>query len=183
MWPAIIISGIVVIVIIAVIAINNKLVKYRLRVDNQWSQINVLLKKRYDMIPNLVETVKGYAKHEKETLEDVVKARNIAVNSQSSGESIKNSKEFEGALSRLLVIAERYPSLKADSNFLELQNELRDMETQIAKYRQFYNDTVMKYNQTRAVFPNNIIAGILGFKDREFFTVENEEKTVPKVSF
>lgn len=183
MWPAIIISGIVLILIVIIISIYNKLVKLRLRVDNQWSQVNVLLKKRFDLIPNLVETVKGYAKHEQQTLENVINARNKAVSSGTPEEVIKNEKDFQGALSRLFALTENYPELKADKSFIELQKELSNIESQIAKYRQFYNDTVMKYNQVKQVFPSNIVAGIFGFKDKEFFAIDVREKEAPKVSF
>ncbi|HPZ53360.1 MAG TPA: LemA family protein [Clostridia bacterium] len=183
MWPAIIISGILVILIIIVISVYNKLVKLRLRVENQWSQVDVRLKERFDLIPNLVETVKGYASHEKETLENVINARNRAVTATTPEEAMDSEKSFQGALSRLFALAESYPDLKANTNFMDLQRKLSDMESQIAKYRQFYNDSVMRYNQTKAVFPNNIIANMFGFEDKKFFTVETAEKEVPKVSF
>lgn len=183
MWPAIIISGIVIIIVIVLISVYNKLIKLRLRVENQWSQVDVLLKKRFDLIPNLVETVKGYASHEKETLENVIKARNRAISAVTPEDAINSEKGFQGAISRLFALAESYPELKADRNFMELQKELSNMESQIAKYRQFYNDTVMKYNQTKAVFPNNIVANMFGFKDKEFFTIDTAEKEAPKVKF
>lgn len=183
MWPAIIISGILVIIIILFISVYNKLVKLRLRVENQWSQVDVRLKERFDLIPNLVETVKGYASHEKETLENVINARNRAVSARTPEEAIDSEKGFQGALSRLFALAESYPDLKANTNFMDLQRKLSDMESKIAKYRQFYNDSVMRYNQTKAVFPNNIVANMFGFEDKQFFTIETAEKEVPKVSF
>ncbi|HOK81332.1 MAG TPA: LemA family protein [Clostridia bacterium] len=161
----------------------NKLVKLRARVKNAWAQIDVQLKKRYDLIPNLVETVKGYAKHENEVLTQVTRARASVGGAQTTAEKIEANKELTGALSRLLVVAERYPELKANTNFMDLQNQLKDIENKIAYSRQFYNDTVMNYNQKTEMFPSNIIAKIFKFKPEVYFEVNVEEKEAPKVQF
>lgn len=161
----------------------NKLVKLRSRVDNAWAQIDVQLKKRFDLVPNLVETVKGYAGHEKDVLTKVTQARASVGSAKTQEEAIQANKELSGALARLLVVAERYPELKADSHFLSLQNSLAELENKIAYARQFYNDTVMNYNQKRELFPANIIANIFKFKERPYFRVDEAEKAAPTVSF
>lgn len=161
----------------------NKLVKLRSRVDNAWAQIDVQLKKRFDLVPNLVETVKGYAGHEKDVLTKVTQARASVGSAKTQEEAIQANKELSGALARLLVVAERYPELKADSHFLSLQNSLAELENKIAYARQFYNDTVMNYNQKRELFPGNIIANIFKFKERPYFRVDEAEKVAPTVSF
>ncbi len=161
----------------------NKLVKLRSRVDNAWAQIDVQLKKRFDLVPNLVETVKGYAGHEKDVLTKVTQARASVGSAKTQEEAIQANKELSGALARLLVVAERYPELKADSHFLSLQNSLAELENKIAYARQFYNDTVMNYNQKRELFPGNIIANIFKFKERPYFRVDEAEKAAPTVSF
>jgi LemA protein len=181
-----IIIGIVVIVIIAFIAIYNGLVRSRNQVKNAWAQIDVQLKRRHDLIPNLVETVKGYMKHERGTLEAVTKARNLAqqLASAGPGERAKVEGELSSALGRLLAVAEQYPDLKASQNFLALQEELSSTENKISFSRQFYNDSVLNYNNKTQMFPSNIIAGMAGFKPGEFFEVTvAAEKEAPKVSF
>lgn len=182
-----IIGGAVALLLIILIAYipssYNKLVAFSVRVDNGWSQVDVQLKKRYDLIPNLVETVKGYASHEKSTLENVVKWRNTAVSASTPADAMKANGELTGALSRLLVTVEQYPDLKANQSFLSLQGELSDIENKIAMSRQFYNDTVMKYNEYLLKFPSNIIAGMFHFEKRPYFEVEEEAKAAPKVSF
>ncbi|MFH1032573.1 MAG: LemA family protein [Chloroflexota bacterium] len=181
-----VILGIVVILIIVVIGTYNGLVGLRNQVKNAWAQIDVQLKRRYDLIPNLVETVRGYMKHERETLEAVTKARNVAQQASSEGAGARSKAEGElsSALARLLVVVERYPDLKANQNFLALQEELTSMENKISFSRQFYNDSVLKYNNKTQMFPSNIIAGMMGFKQSEFFeTTAPEERTAPKVSF
>ena len=142
-----------------------------------------LLKKRFDLIPNLVETVKGYAKHESETFENVINARNRGMGAKSPEEAIESEKDFQGALGRLFALSEAYPELKANENFLSLQTDLKDMESQIGKYRQFYNDSVLIYNRTKAVFPNNIVASIFNFEDKTFFAIDVAESAAPKVTF
>ena len=181
-----IVIGIVVILIIAFIAIYNGLVRSRNQVKNAWAQIDVQLKRRHDLIPNLVETVKGYMKHERGTLEAVTKARTLAqqVASAGPGERAKAEGELSSALNRLLAVAERYPDLKASQNFLALQEELASTENKTSFSRQFYNDSVLNYNNQTQMFPSNIIAGMAGFKPGEFFEVTvAAEKEAPKVSF
>jgi LemA protein len=181
-----VIIGIVAIIIIAFITIYNGLVRLRNQVKNAWAQIDVQLKRRHDLIPNLVETVKGYMKHERGTLEAVTKARNLAqqLTSAGPGERGKVEGELSSALNRLLAVAERYPDLKASQNFMALQEELSSTENKISFSRQFYNDSVMQYNNQTQMFPSNVIAGMAGFKPGEFFEVTvAAEKEVPKVSF
>jgi LemA protein len=181
-----ILLGIIVVLLFIFIGAYNSLVGLRNEVKNAWAQIDVQLKRRYDLIPNLVETVKGYKNFERETLEAVVKARNVAVQASSAGAAERGQAEGElsGALSRLMVVVERYPELKASQNFLALQEELSSTENKISFSRQFYNDSVMKYNNQTQMFPSNIIAGMTGFTQSEFFQVSTEaEKAVPKVSF
>jgi len=181
-----VIIGIVGILLIFFIATYNGLVRLRNQVKNAWAQIDVQLKRRYDLIPNLVETVKGYAKHERETLEAVTNARNLAqqVSSAGAGERAKAEGELSSALSRLLAVAENYPDLKANQNFLALQEELTSTENKISFSRQYYNDSVLRYNNQTQVFPSNIIASMTGFKAGEFFEVTlAAEREAPKVSF
>ena len=185
---AIIIGVIVLILIIIYIANYNGLVGLRNQVKNAWAQIDVQLKRRHDLIPNLVETVKGYAAHERGTLEAVTNARNIAQSVASSGGSVADRAKAEGelssALSRLLAVVENYPNLKANQNFLALQEELTSTENKISFSRQYYNDSVLRYNNKTQMFPSNIIAGISGFKQSDFFEVKTaEEREAPKVSF
>jgi len=178
--------GIVFILIIAFIVIYNKLVRLRNQVKNAWAQIDVQLKRRYDLIPNLMETVKGYMKHERETMEAVTKARTLAqqVASAGPGERGKAEGELSSALNRLLAVAEKYPDLKASQNFLALQEELSSTENKISFSRQFYNDSVLNYNNETQMFPSNVIAGMAGFKAGEFFEVTvAAEREAPKVSF
>ncbi len=176
----------VIIVAVAVMAIGmyNSLVTLRNRCDNGWSQIDVQLRRRYDLIPNLVETVKGYAKHEREVFEKVTQARAAAVNAQTVKEQGQADNVLTGALKSLFAVAENYPELKANQNFLMLQEELAGTESKVAYARQFYNDTVMKFNMRQQVFPSNIIANMFGFKPREYFQIEEEVAKGPvKVQF
>ncbi len=169
-----------------VVGIYNRLVAIRNQVLNAWSQIDVQLKRRHDLIPNLVETVKGYATHERETLETVTKWRNQAVGAQGKGPEQQMAAEqgLSGALSRLMVVVEQYPDLKANQNFLALQEELTSTENKIGFARQFYNDQVMDFNTKIQVFPNNIIAGMFNFKESEFFEIETPaERETPSVKF
>jgi len=181
-----IVIGIVVLLIIFFIATYNGLIRLRNQLRNAWAQIDVQLKRRYDLIPNLVETVKGYMKHERETLEAVTKARNLA-QSLASGDVGARSKaegELSGALARLLAVAENYPDLKANQNFLALQEELTSTENKISFSRQYYNDSVLKLNNKVQMFPSNVVASMTGFKLGEFFEVTAaEEREAPKVSF
>ena len=181
-----VVLGIVVVLIFWFVGIYNGLVRLRNQVKNAWAQIDVQLKRRYDLIPNLVETVKGYAKHERETLEAVTNARNLAqqASSASAGERGKAEGALSAALGRLLAVAESYPDLKANQNFLALQEELTSTENKISFSRQYYNDSVLRYNNQTQVFPSNLIANIAGFKADEFFeVVVPEEREAPKVSF
>ncbi len=170
-------------IIIYSIATYNKLVKLRENTTNAWSQIDVQLKKRYDLIPNLVETVKGYAKHEQDTLDKVVTARASVGGAKTTAESIDANKELSSALSRLLIVAERYPELKANANFMSLQSELKEIENKIAFTRQSYNDTVLLYNRKKKSFPANIIAKIFKFEDAVYFQAEEAVHTAPQVKF
>jgi len=179
-----ILIGIVVLLVIYLIALYNGLVQKRNRVDNSWAQIEVQLKRRHDLIPNLVETVKGYAAHERGTFEAVTEARARAAGAQTVAESSQAEGLLSQALGRLFAVAEAYPDLKASQNFLDLQAQLTDTETRIAVSRQVYNDTVLTFNNAIQVFPTVMIAGMLGFTRREFFEIENQaEREVPSVSF
>ena len=182
------IIGIVILVIVVIlifwyIATYNSLVTLRNRVKDQWSQIDVQLKRRADLIPNLVETVKGYAKHEKETLNDVINARNNFNEATTKEEEIKANGELTNMLSRLFALSEAYPDLKANQNFASLQNDLRDTEDKISTMRQFYNDTVLTYNNKIQTIPSNIVASLAHFKEEDFFQIDEKEKETPKVSF
>ncbi len=161
----------------------NRLVVLRVRVDNSWRQIDVQLKRRADMIPNLVEVVKGYATHERELFAKVTELRAKTTSGGSVKEVSDASNVLSGVLKSLFAVAEAYPDLKANQNFLMLQEELSGTESKIAFARQFYNDTVMNYNTTTHVFPTNLVASIFGYKAAEFFSIPEEEKEVPRVSF
>jgi LemA protein len=181
-----IIIGIVVILLIVMASTYNSLVRLRNRVKNSWAQIDVQLKRRHDLIPNLVETAKGYMTHERGTFEAVTKARNLAQQAVGTGVGAQSKAEGElsGALARLLVVVENYPDLKANQNFLALQEELTSTENKIGFSRQYYNDSVLRYNNKTQMFPSNIMAGIMGFKASEFFEVTAAaEREAPKVSF
>lgn len=179
----IIIGVVVLFLIIFFVGNYNSLVKLKNRKDDQWAQIEVQLKKRADLIPNLVEVVKGYAKHEKSTFEDVVKVRNAYASASSFEDEVKASGEVTKALNKLFALAEAYPELKANENFLSLQNDLKDVEEKISVSRQFYNDTVLTYNNKVMMFPSNIVASLFKFEKGKFFEASEEDKKVPKVSF
>jgi len=191
----IILAAIALIAALWVAGIYNSLVALRNRFKNAFAQIDVQLKRRYDLIPNLVETAKGYLKHEHETLEDVIKARNIAYTASQSAaanpadaSAVKSLLSAEsgltGALSRLMVVSEQYPDLKANQNMMQLTEELTSTENKISFARQAYNDSVMTYNTTRQVFPNVVFAGMFGFTDAQLFQIEDAtERNAPKVSF
>lgn len=178
-----IIGVVVVLIVLYVISTYNTLVKLRNKVKDQWSQIDVQLKRRCDLIPNLVETVKGYAGHEKSTLEDVIKARNTFVAASTPEDEMKASGEITQALNKLFALSEAYPELKANENFLSLQNDLKEVEEKISYARQFYNDNVMNYKNKIEMFPTNIIAGIFGFKPEAFFEASAEERKNVEVKF
>jgi LemA protein len=179
----IIIVVIIVLVVLVFVASYNGLVRLRNRIDNAWSQIDVQLQRRHDLVPNLVETVKGYAAHEKDTLERVVQARQQAVSAQGAPAQAQAENVLTGALRQLFAVAEAYPDLKANQNFLALQEQLTSTEDRIAYARQFYNDSVVKYNSKIQSIPSNIIAGMFNFHEREYFEGEEEAKSVPKVQF
>ena len=170
-----IILAVVIILIIAIIAMYNSLVQARIKVDNAWSQIDVQLQRRFDLIPNFVETVKGYMTHEKETFEKITSLRSSWSQTQTVAEKANLDNELSTALKSIMAVAENYPDLKANQNFSELSEELRNTENKISFSRQFYNDTVTMYNTKLEVFPSNIIAGIFNFKSRELFKTENDE--------
>ncbi len=176
--------GVVVIAVaFAAIALYNRLIQLRNRVENSWAQIDVQLKRRYDLIPNIVETVKGYAGHERETLEAVIQARNMAMSATGVEQQGQAENMLTGALKSLFALAEAYPDLKANQNFIQLQEELTNTESKIAYARQFYNDSVMSFNTAIQSFPANLVAGMLGFKAAEYFEAEPEAAVAPKVQF
>ncbi|MEO0114543.1 MAG: LemA family protein [candidate division WOR-3 bacterium] len=177
------IIAIVVVIVLFVIITYNSLVVKRNQVKNGWYQIDVQLKRRYDLIPNLVETVKGYAAHEKEVLEKVAELRSIALGAKTPGDVAKANDQLTSALKTLFAVAENYPALKANENFLRLQEELSATENKIAFARQFYNDVVMAYNIAIQKFPSNIIAAIFRFTPQDFYSIPEAEKEPVKVKF
>lgn len=181
--PWIIVGIVVALLLIFVICTYNSLVKLRNNVKDGWAQIEVLLKRRYDLIPNLVETVKGYTKHEKEALKEIVEARNNALGAKTQEDEIKAAGEVSKSLGKLFALAESYPDLKANQNFIDLQANLKETEDKISFARQFYNDTVLTYKNKLEMFPTNIIASMFGFKEEKFFEAETEERENVKVKF
>jgi LemA protein len=178
-----IVLGIIAVLVIWAVAIYNGLIRLKNRVDEAWSDIDVQLKRRYDLIPNLVNTVKGYASHEKEVFEKVTEARTRAMGAGSAADKAQAENMLSQTLKSLFAVAEAYPDLKANQNFLELQRELTDTEDKIQASRRFYNGNVRDFNTKIQVFPNNIFAGMLGFSSREFFEAEGGEKEPVKVEF
>jgi len=179
-----IIIGVIVVIAIGVISIYNGLVTLKNKVDEGWADIDTQLKRRYDLIPNMVETVKGYAKHEKTTFEEVTKARNMAMNATNPEEKAQAENQLAGTLKSLFALAENYPELKANQNFLDLQSTLKEIEEHIQLSRRYYNATVRDFNTRIEVFPNNMLAGMMGFSKRQFFEIERaEERETVKVSF
>lgn len=178
-----IIIAVVVILVLYAILTYNKLTRLRNKVKTNWAQIDVVLKRRADLIPNLVETVKGYAKHEKDTLEAALRARNSYVSASTPQEQLAASGELNQALSRLMMLQESYPDLKANTNFMDLQGELKNTEDKITYARQFYNDSVYSYLNKIEMFPSVIIAKLFGFKPFAFFEVNQADKETPKVQF
>ena len=175
---------ILVVIAVVLISMYNSLVQLRVRTDSAWSDIDVQLKRRHDLIPNLVETVKGYATHERETLEKVIQARNMAVSATSVGDKAQAENVLTGTLKSLFAVAEAYPDLKANSEFMRLQEELSSTENKVAFARQFYNDSVMTYNTHIEVFPTNLLATTFNFGRRDFFEVKAEdERAAPQVKF
>ena len=181
--PLIIILVIVIVLVVAVIGLYNNLIKLRNMVDNAWAQIDVQLQRRLDLIPNLVETVKGYAAHESGTLEEVTKARTAVMNAGTPADKMEADGFLTGALKNLFAVAEAYPDLKANTNFQQLQAELSNTEDKISYMRQSFNDTVMKYNTAIQRFPAVLIAGMMGFKQRDSFDATAGAEVAPKVQF
>lgn len=175
--------AIVVFAILSFVGIYNALIRLRNQVKNAWSQIDVQLKRRYDLIPNLVETAKGYMQHERDTLENITKARSRAIDTQGVGNKSKAEGALSDAIGRFMLVVENYPDLKANQNFLALQEELTSTENKISFSRQSYNDQVLFFNNKIQIFPSNIVAGMFNFKVEEFFQIEEKEKAVPKVKF
>ena len=169
--------------IIYSITTYNKLIKMKENVDNAWSQIDVQLKKRYDLIPNLVETVKGYATHEKETLSRVTEARASVGSARNTQEAVEANNQLSSALARLLIVSEKYPELKANTNFTSLQRELSEIEDRIAFTRQSYNDTVLLYNRKAKSFPANLVAKLFKFEEGVYYKAEEVVQTAPQVKF
>ncbi len=180
MWIAI---AVIVILLVYVMATYNTLVGKRNKVRNSWSQIDVQLKRRFDLIPNLLETVKGYAAHEKETFQAVTDARTKYMSAENHQDAIDADKTLTKSLGRLFAVAEAYPELKANANFLELQGELKNTEDKIGFARQFYNDVVMDYNNSVEMIPSSIVAGLFRFMPEEFITVDEAEAAAPQVKF
>ena len=186
MVTLIVVLVIIAILVAIIVGMYNGLIRARNETKNAWSQIDVQLKRRHDLIPNLVETVKGYAAHERQTLEAVIQARNQAVSVAGQGPQAQAQAEnqLSSTLGRLFALAEAYPQLKANQNFLALQEELTSTENKIGFSRQFYNDSVLRYNNRLQTFPSNIMAGMFGFKQAEFFEVTaTAEREVPTVKF
>ena len=184
MLAGLVLGGIVLVVIIALVTIYNALVRLRNQVKNAWAQIDVQLKRRHDLIPNLVETVKGYMVHERETLENVTKARNLAAQASGVPQQAQAETNLNRALGQFFLVVENYPDLKANQNFLALQEELTSTENKIGFARQFYNDQVMQFNNKIQMFPSNVVAGMFNFKAGDFFEIEDAaEREAPQVSF
>jgi LemA protein len=181
---AIVIIAVLALLAIAVVVLYNRFVRLRNRVDNAWAQIEVQLKRRWDLIPNLVETVKGYAAHERETFQSVTEARSAAQRAQTPAESAQAEGILSQALGRLFAVAEQYPELQADENFRQLQTEIAETENRIAVSRQVYNDTVLTFNNAIQTVPGVLVAGPFGFATRDFFDVEDDvQREAPQVSF
>ncbi len=178
-----IIAGILVLLVIMVIVYYNKLVVLSNRIDNSLSQIDVQLKRRSDLVPNLLSTVKGYAKHEKGIIADVTKAREAMLKAGNITAKAKAGAELESALKSIFALAEAYPDLKANTNFLQLQQELATIEDKVAYSRQFYNDSILSFNNTVESFPGNLFAKMFGKKEKPFLEIAKEEKALPRVSF
>ena len=184
MIPMLVILGIVVVLAIWVISIFNRLTRRRITANGAWSDIDVQLKRRYNLIPNLVETVKGYATHEKETLESVIKARQTAIDASGVQQQAQAENMLTGTLRQLFALSESYPDLKANQNFMQLQEELTSTENKIGFSRQHYNNTAAQYNQAIAVLPNNVIARMFNFGEMDFFELDDDaQREAPKVSF
>lgn len=171
----------VILLVFYVIGIKNSLVNSRNKVLNQFSAIDVELKRRIDLIPNLVSIVKGYVKHEENTFKEVIKLRNMALKSETINDKVKSDKELSKVVNKLLAISENYPELKSNTNFMELQNELSNCEDKIAYAREFYNDSVMNYNNKVEMFPSSVVARLFRYKKYNYYELDDKEKEVPKV--
>jgi LemA protein len=182
-WVVVIIIAVVVLLAIVLVAMYNKLVRLRNRSENAWAQVDVQLRKRYDLIPNLVETVKGYAAHEQQTFEAVTAARTAAQQAQGVAQQAQAENMLTQALGRLFAVAEAYPTLRATENFQQLQAQLSDVEQSIAIARQVYNDTVLSYDNALQTVPTSIIAGLFNFREREYFQTEDATREAPRVDF
>jgi LemA protein len=182
-WVILIIVAVIVVLLLILVGMFNRLVRLRNRAENAWAQVDVQLRKRYDLIPNLVETVKGYAAHERGTFEEVTAARTAAQQAQGVAEQAQAENMLTAALGRLFAVAEAYPQLRATENFQQLQAQLSDVEQNIAVSRQVYNDTVLSYDNALETFPTNVIAGIFHFNPREYFQTEDATREAPRVSF
>ena len=186
MTPLLVLLGIAAVIALAIIGIYNGLVSKRQRCNQAFADVDVQLKQRQNLIPNLVETVKGYAGHEKETLDAVIQARNSAISANSAGEMAQAEGVLQGALGKLFALAESYPDLKANTNFIQLQDELSDIEDKLAAARRFYNSAVQDYNTAREQFPGSLIAGSFDFEERDFFDLGEDRvalSTPPEVKF
>lgn len=175
--------ALVILVVLYGIVTYNGLISLRNKVKDQWAQIDVQLKRRFDLIPNLIETIKGYTKHEKETLDAVIKARNMFQNASTPKAEMEADGELTKCMSRLFALSESYPELKANQNFTDMQKTLEDTENKIAYARQFYNDSVLLLNNKVEMFPSNLVANMFNFKKEEFFETATTEKEAPKVNF
>jgi LemA protein len=182
-WVVIVIAVVVVLLLLWLVAMFNRLVRLRNRAENAWAQVDVQLRKRYDLIPNLVETVKGYAAHERETFEAVTNARVAAQQAQTVAQQAAAENALTAALGRLFAVAEAYPQLRATENFQQLQGQLSDVESNIAVARQVYNDTVLSYENALETVPTSVIAGIFNFRPREYFQTEDVTREAPRVDF
>jgi LemA protein len=182
-WVVLGIAALVLLVAVLLVTLYNRLVRLRNRAENAWAQVDVQLRRRYDLIPNLVETVKGYASHERTTFEEVTKARTAAQQAQTVQEQAKAENILTEAIGRLFAVAEEYPELRATENFQQLQGQLEETEQKIAVSRQVYNDTVLTYNNATQTVPTNIVAGLFNFPPRDFFEIEEPVREAPQVRF
>jgi LemA protein len=182
-WVVIIIAAVVVLLVLILVGMFNRLVRLRNRAENAWAQVDVQLRKRYDLIPNLVEAVKGYAAHERETFDSVTAARTAAQQAQGVAQQAQAENALTAAIGRLFAVAEAYPQLRATENFQQLQAQLSEVEQNIAVARQVYNDTVLSYDNALETVPTNVIAGIFNFREREYFQTEDATRAVPQVRF
>jgi len=182
-WVVLIIVAVVVILLLILVGMYNKLVRLRNRAENAWAQVDVQLRKRYDLIPNLVETVKGYAAHERQTFEEVTAARTAAQQAHGVAEQAQAENVLTAALGRLFAVAEAYPQLRATENFQQLQSELEETEDKIAVARQLYNDAVLSYDNARETVPTSIVAGMLGFEPRPYFEIDERSRSLPQADF